>query len=171
MNLILTDINIDNINNNDIKYINISNLNIKKCLGCFQCWIKTPSKCIIKDDAIGVYTNIAKAKNIMYISKIIFGSYDTKFKTMLERSIPTQQAFIRLYKNETHHIQRNVNPKNAIIIVYSDKTKISEDEKIVFKNLVKRNSYNMNFISYKIIFTNKNSLNNIVKKELIKWKI
>ena len=41
-------------------------------------------------------------------------------KTMLERAIPIQQAFIRLVDGETHHFQRRVEPKEVAILAYGD---------------------------------------------------
>ena len=81
-------------------YIDLSALKISNCVGCFGCWTKTPGKCVIRDDAVKVYPIIADSEKIIYVSHIKYGSYDTVMKTMLERAIPIQQAFIRIYNNE-----------------------------------------------------------------------
>ena len=73
---------------------------------------------MIRDDAVKVYPIIADSEKIIYVSHIKYGSYDTVMKTMLERAIPIQQAFIRIYNNETHHVQRAVKDKEAVIIAY-----------------------------------------------------
>ena len=88
-------------------------------------------------------------------------------KTMLERAIPIQQAFIRLLNGETHHVQREVVPKRAIIIAYGD---MDGDEREIFKRLVERNAYNMSFESYQIIFTTELNLEKTVKDEVRKWE-
>lgn len=113
MNLLITDISLDInfIQSENSRYVDISKLNIANCLGCFSCWTRTPGKCIIRDDAISVYPLIAKSKNLIYVTKIKFGSYDTPMKVLLERSLPIQKAFIRLYQGEAHHVQRNVEEK------------------------------------------------------------
>ena len=169
MKLILSDISLDILNNEEynenLKYIDLSSLKIANCTGCFSCWTKTPGMCVIRDDAVNIYPLIAKSDELIYISHIKYGSYDTVMKTMLERAIPIQKAFIRLYKGETHHIQRDVTPKKATIIAYGN---ISEEEKNVFKDLVSRNAYNMNFENFKIIFTIKNKLIEIVEKEVLR---
>ncbi len=151
MNLLITDVDLDInfIESENSRYIDISKLKIANCLGCFNCWTRTPGKCIIRDDAVRVYPLIAKSKNLIYVTKIKFGTYDTPLKTLLERSLPIQQAFIRLYHGEAHHVQRDVELKNATIIVYGN---ISEEEKNLFKKLVDRNSHNMLFENYKILF-------------------
>lgn len=169
MKLILSDrpFNITTNNHCDIKFIDLSSLKIQNCIGCFGCWTKTPGKCVIRDDAIEVYPYIAKSDTLLYISHIKYGSYDTVMKTMLERCIPVQQAFIRLLKGETHHIQRDVIPKRATILAYGD---ICDAEKEIFKRLVARNAYNMNFESYKINFVTEPMLEEAVKNEVAKWE-
>ena len=102
------------------QYIDLSALKIANCIGCFGCWVKTPGKCVIRDDATSIYPAIAKSERLIYVSRVKFGCYDTVMKTMLERAIPIQQAFIRIYHGETHHVQRNVKEKDAVIIAYGE---------------------------------------------------
>ena len=89
MKLILSDkyLNLDVSDHSNTKFIDLSSLNIANCTGCFGCWTKTPGKCVIRDDATKVYPYIAKSDNLIYISKILYGGYDTPMKTMLERAI------------------------------------------------------------------------------------
>ena len=168
MKLILSDkpLNIS-IENKEIKYIDLSSLKITNCVGCFGCWTKTPGKCVIRDDATKVYPYIAKSDTLLYVSHVKYGCYDTIMKTMLERAIPIQQAFICIHNGETHHIQRDVAPKKATIIAYGS---LSKEEKVIFKELVSRNSHNMNFESYNIIFTSEENLQKTVQNEVAKWK-
>ena len=166
MRLILSDINIESLEkklSDKNIYLNLATKKIATCIGCFGCWVKTPSKCIVRDDAIHIYKYLAKSDRVIYISKIKYGSYDTIMKTFLERSIPIQQAFIRLHKGETHHVQRDNIAKEAVIIAYGD---IMEDEKAVFSKLVDRNAHNMNFKKHKVIFTTEEKLSSIVEREV-----
>lgn len=153
--------------NDSFLFIDLSALNIANCVGCFGCWTKTPGKCVIRDDAVKVYPAIAKSDTLLYISRIKYGGYDTVMKKMLERAIPVQQAFIRLVDGETHHVQRDVKPKNATIIAYGD---ISDEEKGLFEKLVARNALNMNFEKYNIIYSVESLLEAAVNKEVEKWK-
>lgn len=167
MRLLMTDISLNIELNNENKLIDLSALNIKNCVGCFGCWIKTPGKCVIRDDATKVYPFIAKSNEVIYVSHVKYGSYDTIMKTMLERSIPIQQAFIRIHNGETHHVQRNVKKKKATIIAYGN---MEKEEKEVFSELVKRNAHNMLFESVRIIFTTKEGLLKAVSQEVMKWQ-
>ena len=167
MNLILSDRNFDlSVDIPSTEFINLSNLKIANCIGCFGCWTKTPGKCVIRDDAAKVYPLIAKSESVIYVTHVKYGSYDTVMKTMLERAIPIQQAFIRLYHGETHHIQRAVKEKEAVIVAYGD---VSEEEKALFRRLVERNANNMLFRSHQIRFVAETELETAVKKEVAVW--
>lgn len=168
MNLILSDKELGiHTSGNCTRYINLAELKISNCIGCFGCWTKTPGKCVIRDDATKVYPLIAASKRVLYVSRIKYGSYDTTMKTMLERAIPVQQAFIRLLNGETHHVQRAVVPKQATIIGYGD---ISEEEKKVFGQLVERNAKNMCFDSFQVLFATEDNLEQMIECEVSKWK-
>lgn len=159
-------LNINIQNGNDTKYFDLSSLKIANCMGCFRCWTKTPGKCVIRDDATVVYPCIAKSNKVIYVSRLKYGGYDSVMKTMLERAIPIQQAFIRIHNDETHHVQRAVTPKQATIIAYGE---IDEEERDIFRNLIARNASNMSFESYNIIFTTEAMLDDMVNKVLETW--
>jgi len=160
--LILTDKKI-NLEIENAEIININNKKINSCTSCFNCWIKTPGSCVIRDEQALIYPKIAIAKEIVYICKVRYGCYDVEFKAMLERCLPLQQAFLRVYKQETHHEQREVEIKNALIIGYGV---VEQEEKEIFKKLIERNAYNLSLGSYKVIFALESELEEILLKEV-----
>ena len=169
MRLILSDLplQIDMKEKTDVHVVDLSSLKITNCVGCFGCWVKTPGKCVIRDDATKVYPLIAKSDSVIYVSHIRYGGYDTIMKTMLERAIPIQKAFIRLHHGETHHVQREVVEKDAVIIAYGVRSK---EEQELFTRLVKRNAENMLFRSYQIRFVSQEQVQQAVNEEVSKWE-
>ncbi len=169
MKLILSDrhLELPEADHPSIKFIDLSKLKIANCIGCFGCWTKTPGRCVIRDDAVNVYPYIAKSDSVLYISRVKYGGYDTTMKTMLERAIPVQQAFIRLVHGETHHVQRNVAPKRAVVIGYGA---LSKEERNLFCKLVARNANNMNFESFRVVFASEQELEATVRKEVSAWR-
>lgn len=166
MNLILTDKPLSEaLQIGEHQYVDVTKEKINPCMGCFGCWIKTPGKCVIRDSAVTIYPLIAQAENVLYISRIVYGSYDVPLKTMFERAIPIQQAFIRIHNNETHHVQRSVTPKKAVIIAYGAK---DDAEKDVFRKLVSRNANNMIFTEFEVIFCNEEEVDSVAKLEMEK---
>ena len=166
MNLILSDRSLSLELSSQETMINLSSLNMHHCVGCFSCWIKTPGQCVIRDDAIHVYPLIAKSQNLMLVSRIVFGGFDTIMKTMLERALPIQQPFMRLHHGEIHHVQRNVAPKKATLLIYGQYT---EEEKQIFERLIKRNQYNMNFDTAHILFVEESMLEKTIEMVVKSW--
>ena len=148
------------------RYVDLSQLNIHNCVGCFGCWVKTPGRCVIRDDAVKVYPLIAASSRVIYVSRLYCGSYDTVMKTMLERAIPVQQAFIRLHQGETHHVQRRVGDKQAVIVAYGAK---DQEERDIFSRLVERNAKNMCFRDWQIRFVDPQDLEETVAREVAAW--
>lgn len=150
-----------------LHYVDLSSLRIANCVGCFGCWTRTPGRCVIRDDATRVYPLIAASDRLLYVSRVRYGSYDTVLKRMLERAIPVQQAFIRIHRGETHHLQRAVVPKRATIVAYGAE---EGEEQAIFEALVARNACNMNFEHYRIHFVGEEEVEAAVQKILEEWK-
>lgn len=114
--------------------------NIHPCIGCFNCWMKTPGRCAIEDD----YTEIPKyilQKNVyVTISTIRYGCYSPYIKNVIDRSIGFLLPFFRLVHGEIHHSIRYDKIPKLVYIAYGND--ISDEEKETFKNLVKGNAIN-----------------------------
>ena len=151
----------------DAHFVDLASLNISPCIGCFGCWVKTPGKCVIRDDAVSVYPLIARSETLIYVSHVQYGGYGTVMKAMLERSIPIQKAFLRLHQGETHHVQRRVAQKDAVIFAYGD---IPPEEQELFLRLVERNAKNMSFRSYRVHFVSRSELEQAVGREVAEWE-
>lgn len=118
------------------------------------------------DDAARVYPLIARSEQVLYVSRVKYGSYAPVMKTMLERAIPVQQAFLRIHNGETHHVQRAVVPKDAVILAYgADRA----EERALFTRLVERNAHNMSFRSHRVRFVAEGELEAAVGEEVARW--
>ena len=163
MNILLTDRPLTVSLPEGWEMVDLSQQTIAPCLGCFGCWTKTPGRCVLRDDAVAIYPRIAKSSRVLYVSAVVFGGYDVPMKTMLERAIPIQKPYIRLLDGETHHVQRDVAPKEADIVAYGADT---QEERDLFRRLVERNAKNMNFTAVRVHFTTMDQLDETVGEVL-----
>ena len=96
MNLVLNTIgaSVDNdmicslIQENDIEVIDTSDMKIAHCVGCNQCWLKTPGVCAFKDDYEIILKKLIQAENLWLISDTRFGFLDYKGKRVMDRIMP-----------------------------------------------------------------------------------
>lgn len=133
--------NISNVFPKDTTIISKELSDIHPCCGCFACWLKTPGKCVIKDDYTLMPKYIAENNTFVVICEIKYGSYTSYIKNVIERSIGFLLPFIKNINNECHHSIRYKDriPK-LIFIGYSNC--IAQEEKETFSKLVKGNAIN-----------------------------
>lgn len=76
------------IKDNDTEIVNTSDMKIAHCMGCNQCWLKTPGVCAIKDDYESILKKLVQADNLWLVSDTRFGFLDHKGKRMMDRIMP-----------------------------------------------------------------------------------
>ena len=123
---------------------------IKKCMGCFGCWLKTPGRCVIPDEYQRMGELAAKAVELTIISKCSFGSYSSFVKNVLDRSISYVLPFFEIREGEMHHRKRYDNQFLMRVIFYG--SDITEEEKETAKELVKANAANLHGKVKEVLF-------------------
>lgn len=116
----------------------INERNIKNCIGCFNCWTKTPMKCIHNDTCQNIGKDISNCEELIIISKCIYGSYSSKVKKVLERCISFVYPFFEIRNGEIHHKLRN-NHLKLTVYFYGN---ISHEDKTLAIKLVNSNCKN-----------------------------
>ncbi|MDE5996559.1 MAG: flavodoxin family protein [Eubacterium sp.] len=135
------------------------NGNIKSCVGCFGCWIKTPGKCVIKDGYENMGELFSKADSIIVISKCYYGCYSPFIKDVLDRSISYLLPSFEIIDNQTHHKQRYSNSFNLFVYFYGND--VTFEEKKTAQRLVAANAVGHHCNSFKVQFFN--SVNELSK--------
>ena len=123
---------------------------IKKCMGCFGCWLKTPGRCVIPDEYQRMGELAAKTEELTIISKCSFGSYSSFVKNVLDRSISYVLPFFEIREGEMHHRKRYDNQFLMRVIFYG--SDITEEEKETAKELVKANAANLHGKVKEVLF-------------------
>lgn len=121
--------------------------NIKGCMGCFNCWVKTPGKCVIKDSYTEMPRYILESGTCIIITEIKYGCYTSYVKNVLDR-LPSGLLlpFFKTIKGEIHHVPRHNIPLKFIIIGYGEDVTSCENQ--TFKELIKRNMINLSVTDY-----------------------
>lgn len=120
--------------------INLSEKEIKPCLGCFKCWIETPGICIIDDYGRDVARKMIQADYLIYLTPITYGGYSAELKKAVDRSICLLSPFFRIHHDEIHHEKRYDKYPNLLVI--GTLTEPNKEQEEIFKTLVHRNHLN-----------------------------
>lgn len=122
------------------------------CIGCFGCWLKTPGRCVIKDEYQEMGEKLSKVDELLIISKATFGSYSSVVKNVLDRSISYVSPYFVIRNGEMHHKERYQNNLKISAVFYGgDMTDAEKDTSV---NLVVANAVNLNGTVGNIDFVN-----------------
>ena len=80
-------------NNFEVEEILLKEKKIADCLGCFDCWVKTPGICIIDDYGRDAAEKLINSELLIYLTPVVFGSYSYQLKKALDRMIPLISPF------------------------------------------------------------------------------
>ena len=76
------------IKDKEVEIVDTSDMKIVHCMGCNQCWLKTPGICAIKDDYEEIIKKLVETENLWIVSDTRFGFLDYKGKRLMDRIMP-----------------------------------------------------------------------------------
>ncbi|MCK5124632.1 MAG: flavodoxin family protein [candidate division Zixibacteria bacterium] len=124
----------------EVQSLDLHEMKIAYCLGCFECWTKTPGECRHNDDAREVVRQFIQSDLSVLLTPVTFGGYSSNLKKGLDRIICLISPFFMQINGETHHKKRYDSYPHIIGIgVLPEEDKESER---IFTTLVSRNALN-----------------------------
>ena len=76
------------IKDKEVEVVDTSDMKIAHCMGCNQCWLKTPGICAIKDDYEKIIKKLVETENLWIVSDTRFSFLDYKGKRVMDRIMP-----------------------------------------------------------------------------------
>ena len=113
---------------------------MKSCIGCFGCWIKTPGKCVIHDGYENTGILLGKCSELILISRCAYGSVSPFIKMVMDRAISYIHPDFVIRKGEMHHKRRYDNVIQLTAYFYGEN--ITDIEKETARNLMEANADN-----------------------------
>ena len=113
---------------------------IKPCIGCFGCWVKTPGTCVILDGYENLGHIFSESDEVIIVSRCCFGSVSPFVKTVQDRALSYLSAHFTYRKGEMHHKRRYNN--KLILSAWFYGNDLTEMEKETAKSLIFDNADN-----------------------------
>ena len=121
------------------------------CKGCFDCWLKTPGTCILRDRVYALADHLADCTTFVIVSGLRYGGFSASVKGVVDRLIAFNLPYFRKIRGELHHIPRYENQFRLRVYFYGDAT---EREKETARAYVSRIALNFNNEDYAVCFLN-----------------
>jgi multimeric flavodoxin WrbA len=111
--------------------VDLRDLRLRYCVGCWTCWWKTPGLCGMKDDMVALYPKLAAADLWVWASPLVLGTVSALTKRTQDRIIPLIHPYIDLVDGECHHRHRYAHNADLGLIVAPTADDTEEDLTIV----------------------------------------
>lgn len=100
----------------EVETINLREKDIKMCTGCYNCWIKTPGQCALKDDMKEILLTLDKADVEVWATPLYFFGPTALFKNFVDRTIPLAEPYIIEKEGLCTHPLRNKKAREIVFI-------------------------------------------------------
>lgn len=90
----------------EVRHFILRSHDIGHCLGDFDCWIRTPGRCRIRDEGQEIERAVHDADLVVMTTTVSFGAYGATLKKATDRLIPLILPFFAKAEGLTHHARR-----------------------------------------------------------------
>lgn len=95
---------------------------IRPCVGCFGCWVKTPGRCVVQDGYEDTPVKLHQAEEIVFLSRLRYGCLSGAAKNVIDRCIGYVLPFFEIAHGEMHHQRRYEEEKPVSFRFYGPST-------------------------------------------------
>ena len=89
-----------------VTLLQLRDMDIHYCTGCWGCWVKTPGECVAKDDSAEVCRAAIHSDLVLHASPVIMGFYSALLKKAADKMIPLVPPYVTVDQGEAHHVAR-----------------------------------------------------------------
>ena len=114
-----------------VRILTLRDMKMGYCKGCFDCWVKTPGLCIVKDDTYHICDECINSDLLIFASPLIMGFTSALLKKANDKLIPLILYHVELVDNEYHHIARYPKYPFTALLLGKEEDTDSEDIEIV----------------------------------------
>lgn len=139
-----------------IKIIKMNTTSIKACIGCWNCWLKTPGKCVFKDQMSDSYPNYMGSDTVVLLMGTAKGFIDHLSKAFLDRTIPHYHPYIELVNGECHHVARYESYPD--LVFYFEKDELIPIEEEIITDYLYRTAHHYKSKGYRMVLDNSISI-------------
>jgi putative sterol carrier protein len=102
----------------EVEVINLKHKKINYCVGCYNCWTKTPGICAQKDDMTAeLFPKFIGADIVVLASPLFHYTVNAQMKAFIERTLPILQPYLKPMGKATGHPLRQKHPSIVLISV------------------------------------------------------
>ncbi|MDF2545919.1 MAG: hypothetical protein K0R93_817 [Anaerosolibacter sp.] len=132
-----------------LNVVRLGDQSITACIGCWNCWIKTPGRCVMKDRMAEFYPDYVNSDTVILLMNTAQGFISHQAKAFLDRTIPHYHPYIEIVDGECHHVARYQCYPDMVF--YYDTEGLTNQEEQVIEDYLYRTAYHFQSKAYRIV--------------------
>jgi multimeric flavodoxin WrbA len=100
----------------EVENIFLAEKKIGYCRACLSCWIKTPGRCIQKDDMAELLEKLVRSDVAVFATPLYADNVSGMLKTFIDRMIPSLEPYVKQVNGETLHLKRYEKYPRIVVI-------------------------------------------------------
>lgn len=132
-----------------LKVVRFEEKPIIACTGCWSCWLKTPGRCVMKDQMAEIYPDYVNSDTVILLMTTAQGFINHKAKAFIDRTIPHYHPYIEIVGGECHHVARY--ERYPDMVFYFETEGLSNQEEQVIEDYLYRTAYHFKSKPYRIV--------------------
>ena len=125
-----------------VTLLNLREMDLRYCVGCFGCWVKTPGECITPDDGAQVCRAVINSDFTLWASPLRMGFPSALLKKTMDKTIGLIHPYFVVDHNEAHHRARYAHYPRLGLLLGKEAGTDAEDIRIV-TDIFARTALNM----------------------------
>lgn len=115
----------------NVTYLNLRDMNLNYCTGCWGCWVKTPGICQANDDSAKMDEAVINADFVLWAAPLKMGYPSELLKMAMDKHLPLIHPYMVVDHGEAHHLKRYEKYPRIGLLVEKESTTDETDLEIV----------------------------------------
>lgn len=147
----------------NLTWVSFEDKSITPCIGCWDCWLKTPGTCVMKDEMSEHYEHYMQSDQVILLCDTAQGFLNHQAKAFIDRSIPHYLPYIELIEGECNHVPRYKHYPD--LIFYFDASTLSNQEEIVLEDYLFRTAFQYKSKAFRLVQEDTLTLKPLIKRK------
>jgi multimeric flavodoxin WrbA len=93
-------------NGHSVTQLDLRDLDLRYCTGCFGCWVKTPGECLFADETLEVRRAVIHSDFTLWAAPLRMGFPGALLKRAMDKFLPLIHPYFEVVHGEAHHRKR-----------------------------------------------------------------
>ena len=88
-----------------VTQLDLRDMSLRYCIGCWGCWVKTPGECVCRDASLEMDRAVINADFVLWAAPLKMGFPAALLKMAKDKHLPLIHPYMVVDQGEAHHLQ------------------------------------------------------------------